>query len=113
MCAFRHRFLAGSLAALSVALFVGLGEGQPTPKGKEKPPGKKAPNREEPGTGGFNLFSATATGRPGQGQRLPVDAGQLLHLANQCLRRRLRAGDPQAAEQIGQLVPVGHGESYG
>jgi triacylglycerol lipase len=70
MCAFHHRVLAGLLAALSVGLFVGLGEGQPppppkkrpTPKGKEKPPPKKAPSPEAAGTGCFNLLSANATG---------------------------------------------------
>jgi hypothetical protein len=71
MCVLSRRLLGGLLATLSVALFVGGGEGQqprpvkarPAPRGKGKPaPRKKAPPAGKPATGCFNLLNPNATG---------------------------------------------------
>jgi hypothetical protein len=78
MHAFRRPFLAALLAALSVALSAGSGEGQspppakmppapkgaakPAPKGAAKPAGKKAAGEAAPGAGCFDLLTAGAAG---------------------------------------------------
>jgi hypothetical protein len=71
MFEYYRRLLGGLLATLSVALFVGGGEGQqprpgkprPAARGKGRPAqGKKAPAAAAPGAGCFNLLNPNATG---------------------------------------------------
>src|SRR5262245_59513966 len=70
MRASHHLSLAALLAALSVALFVGVGEGEPPPPAKKSPAPKgnkkkapvKSPGTAAHGKGCFNLLNANATG---------------------------------------------------